>query len=74
MSSLGRLMMGLGLALLICGACLVAASRFPLPFGHLPGDMVFRRGNFRLFFPLASMLVESLILSLAAHIIGRWLR
>ncbi|QTX33577.1 DUF2905 domain-containing protein [Aminithiophilus ramosus] len=74
MSALGRLVMGLGLALLVCGACLVAASRLSLPLGHLPGDWVFRRGNFRFFFPLTSMILVSLVLSLAAHIIGRWLR
>lgn len=74
MSSLGRLLMGLGVALFLLGALLLAASRLGLPLGRLPGDFVLRRGNFHLFFPLASMVIVSLLLSLAANLIGRWLR
>ena len=35
-----------------------------LPFGRLPGDIVIERENFRFYFPLASGLLVSLILSL----------
>jgi hypothetical protein len=34
-----------------------------LPFGRLPGDIVIERENFRLYFPLTTGLLVSLVLS-----------
>ena len=36
-----------------------------LPFGRLPGDLVIERDNFRLYMPLTTMLLVSLLISLA---------
>ncbi len=36
-----------------------------LPFGRLPGDLVIERDNFRLYLPLTTMIVVSLLISLA---------
>ena len=35
-----------------------------VPFGRLPGDIVVRRGNFSFYFPLATSIVLSIILTL----------
>lgn len=35
-----------------------------LPFGRLPGDIVIRRDNFTFFFPLATMIVVSVVVTL----------
>ena len=35
-----------------------------LPFGKLPGDLSYRRGNFSFHFPLATSIVVSIILTL----------
>lgn len=40
-------------------------------FGHLPGDIRIERGNFRLWMPLCSMLVVSLILNLIFRLLKR---
>jgi hypothetical protein len=35
-----------------------------VPFGRLPGDIVVRRGNFSFYFPLATSIILSLVLTL----------
>jgi DUF2905 family protein len=35
-----------------------------VPFGRLPGDVVVRRGNFSFYFPLATSIVLSILLTL----------
>ena len=35
-----------------------------VPFGRLPGDIVVRRGNFSLYFPLATSIILSIVLTL----------
>ena len=55
------------LALLGIG-CIAAGLLWPwlrtLPLGRLPGDMVLVRENFRLYFPLTSSILVSLVVSL----------
>lgn len=42
-------------------------------FGRLPGDMRMERGSVRVYLPLASMLVVSVVISLLAYLVRRWL-
>lgn len=68
----------LGLALLAAGAVLVllgllAWSGLLNWFGRLPGDVRVDRPGFRLYAPLGSMLAISLVLSLIAWLVRRWL-
>ncbi|ABB74278.1 Protein of unknown function [Nitrosospira multiformis ATCC 25196] len=54
--------------LILCGILLLLAGLLwpwlsKLPFGRLPGDIVIERENFRLYFPLTSGLLVSLVLS-----------
>lgn len=63
-------MQGLGKALIILGAVLIATgflfvffNKIPF-FGKLPGDIYIQRKNFTFYFPLATSLVVSLVLSL----------
>ena len=57
MRELARFLMIAGAVLLVLGALL------SLGFGRLPGDIVVRRGNFTLFFPLATSILLSIVLS-----------
>ena len=41
-------------------------------FGNLPGDFQFRRDGFRFYFPLASMILISVVLSLLLHFFRRF--
>ncbi|MGA7978619.1 MAG: DUF2905 domain-containing protein [Chromatiaceae bacterium] len=42
-----------------------------LPFGRLPGDIVVQRDNFRLFFPITTMVVISIVLTLILWLFKR---
>jgi hypothetical protein len=59
----GRLLIVLGGVLLLVGLCLTLFGRLPL-VGRLPGDLVYRRGNFTLYVPLATSILLSVLLSL----------
>jgi hypothetical protein len=56
-------------ALVLIGiGCIAAGLLWPwlrtLPLGRLPGDIVIVREHFRLYFPLTSSILVSLVLSL----------
>jgi hypothetical protein len=63
MSDLGRLLMILGVVLLVVGGLLTLGGKIPW-LGRLPGDFYVERDNFRFYFPLATSIVLSLVLSL----------
>ena len=47
------------------------AAVFGVPFGRLPGDIVVRRGNFSFYFPIATSIVISILLSLLFFLLRR---
>ena len=57
-----RALIVIGLVLLIAGIAWPWLSR--LPFGRLPGDFSVERENFSFFFPLATSIVVSIVISL----------
>ncbi len=57
---MGKLLVFAGLIIAAVGALMI----FGVPFGRLPGDFVYRRGNATFYFPLATSIVLSVILSL----------
>jgi len=65
MFGVGRMLMIVGGALLLLGALLSFGARIPW-LGRLPGDIVFERDNFRFYFPIATSIVISIILTLLA--------
>jgi hypothetical protein len=69
MNEIGRLLLILGAVLLVAGVIFLAAGRLGL--GRLPGDFVLRRGNVSCFFPLATSILLSLLLTLVFWMLGR---
>lgn len=63
MNGPGRIFIILGLVLLVAGLIISFVPRLPDWFGRLPGDITFRKGNFSFYFPLATCLLLSAILS-----------
>ena len=60
-------------ALLLAGVALVLAALFwpylpKLPLGRLPGDIVVRRGGATFYFPLTTMIVVSIVITLALRL------
>jgi len=66
---MARFLIILGLALVGLGLLWPFLAR--LGIGHLPGDIVIERENFRLYVPVASSLLLSVLLSLVLWLIGR---
>lgn len=65
MFGVGRMLMIVGGAMLLLGAMFSFGARIPW-LGRLPGDIVIERDNFRLYFPITTSIVISIILSLLA--------
>lgn len=70
MSDLGKLLIAFGLLIALVGVVLTLAGRLPW-LGRLPGDIYIQRGNWSFYFPLATSLLVSVILSLLLFFIGR---
>lgn len=72
LGGLGRMLLLFAAILAVLGVLLVVADRFPgSRIGRLPGDISFERGNFRFYFPLATSIVLSIVLSLLFWVFGR---
>jgi len=69
-SSIGKLLMLVGVILLALGAVLTFIGRIP-GVGRLPGDIVIKRGNFTFFFPVTTCIILSIILSLLFALFSR---
>jgi hypothetical protein len=65
----GRALIIFGLALLVLGLLVSYGPRLPL--GRLPGDIAFKRGNFQVYFPLATSIIVSIVLTLVFWLVGR---
>ncbi len=72
MGSLGKLLLGMAALLALLGVALIVADRFPgLRIGRLPGDIRIQRDRFTFYFPLATSIVVSVILTLLFWLFGR---
>lgn len=71
--SLGRLLVGAGLIIVIVGGLLIVAGRLPF-LGHLPGDVRIERGNVTCLMPIATAILLSLVLTLLLNLFLRWPR
>ncbi|UCH59852.1 MAG: DUF2905 domain-containing protein [Anaerolineales bacterium] len=73
MIPLARILMILGVVLLLAGGFLYLASRLQIPLGRLPGDIRIEGENFTCLFPLASMILLSVLLTILLNVIVRLL-
>lgn len=71
MSSISKALIFLGIALALAGVGIYLAERLGLPLGRLPGDVRIERGNFRLYFPVTTMIILSILLTVGLNIILR---
>ena len=70
---IGRWLIVAGIVLLGIGVIFLALGRVPW-LGRLPGDILIERENLRIFIPLGTMILLSLILTLVLNIIARFWR
>lgn len=71
LDGLARLLISIGLVLLLAGFVLFFLSRLGWTDWRLPGDIYIRREQVSFFFPLTTMLLISLILTLVLNVLGR---
>ena len=72
LASLGKLLLYAAAALAIVGGLLLLADRFPgLRIGRLPGDVAVERERFRLYFPITTSILVSVVLTLVLWLLGR---
>ena len=64
---MGRFLIAIGLVIAAAGLLM----KLGFPIGRLPGDFSFRRGNFSFYFPLATSIVASIILTLLLMLFGK---
>ena len=64
---MGKLLLVAGLVIAGIGLLMMAG----IPFGRLPGDIVIRRGNGTFYFPLATSIVLSIILTILLAVLRR---
>jgi hypothetical protein len=74
MAEMGRLLVIVGVALAVIGGIVMLLSRTGLPLGRLPGDILYRGKNTTFYFPLASSILISVVLSIVLFLIGRMRR
>jgi hypothetical protein len=70
MAPLGKGLIVLGLLIAAFGAAIWLFSGVPL-IGKLPGDIYVRRGNFTFYFPLATCILISIVISLLFALMRR---
>jgi hypothetical protein len=74
MSELGRVLIVIGAIAIVAGVVLMVFARMNLPLGRLPGDIVYRGKHTTFYFPLATSLLVSVLLSILLYAVGRWRR
>ena len=67
---IGRMLVVFGLLIALVGVVLMLVGRVPW-LGRLPGDIHIQRGNWAFYFPLATSLLLSVVLTLILWILGR---
>ena len=72
MADLGKVLIVAGALAIAAGVAFVLLGRAHVPLGRLPGDIVYRGKNTTFYFPLATSILVSLVLSLVLYLIGRW--
>lgn len=68
---LGRILIVFGLMLVAAGVLLTIGERLPIKLGRLPGDILIRGKNSVFYFPLATSLLLSVLLTLVLWLFSR---
>jgi hypothetical protein len=70
MPGMGKMLIIMGLIITAVGVLFVLAGKIPW-LGRLPGDICIKKENFTLYFPLATSILVSIVLSLILWLLRR---
>ena len=68
---MGKILIVVGLAVVVAGLIIQFAPQAFSWFGKLPGDIRYERGNMKFFFPITTMILVSVGISLLVKLFGR---
>ena len=71
MTDIGRIIMILGISLIVIGGLVMLIGRMGLPLGRLPGDIVYKGKNTTFYFPLATCILLSVVVSVVMYLVRR---
>ena len=74
MSDIGKVLFVLGVVIAAAGLVFMLLGRTNLPIGRLPGDILYRGRQTTFYFPLATSIVVSAVLSLVLYLVARFRR
>ena len=74
MSPLVRIFFILGLLFLVIAGLIYLVERIGISLGRLPGDIRIQRGNLTCFFPLVTMILLSVGLTVLLNLIARFFK
>ena len=69
--SMGRTLIGLGIALIVLGLLVNFGAKVPIRLGRLPGDIVIRGKNSVFYFPVVTSILLSVLLSFVMWLFNR---
>jgi hypothetical protein len=70
-SSIGRFLVIAGLILAAVGGVVLVVGRF-VDLGNLPGDLAYDGENVRVYAPITTMIVLSIVLTILLNLLLRW--
>lgn len=68
---MGRTLVIIGAVIMGIGLLVMAAQKLDLPLGRLPGDFTWRGKNTTIYFPLATSVLASVVLTLLMWLFNR---
>jgi hypothetical protein len=70
MGDIAKIIIILGVFLVVIGVILLFIGKVPF-LGKLPGDVVIKKEHFTFYFPLATSIIISILISLVLYLIGK---
>ncbi len=64
---LGKILIVVGLFIVVVGIFLLFGDKIPF-LGKLPGDIIIKKKNFTLYFPIVTSIILSIIISLIIYL------
>jgi hypothetical protein len=70
LQQIGKLILAAGIVFVIVGALFMLSGKIPW-LGRLPGDIIIQRKNFTFYFPLATCILASVLLTIFFWFLGK---
>lgn len=71
MNEIGKVLIVIGSLIVLIGFAILMVDRFGIHLGRLPGDIIYRKGNTTIYFPITTSIVLSILLSLILWLFKR---